>query len=96
MVSLLANHQKYSNHTISWNENTRCSCRRSHDLNFQCEHEHKHDGCFIAEKFGTRWLQNHVYDKIHSTPMNPNTEDDYSQNNDDVNITLMIVVQTQI
>ena len=80
----LLNTDDYTKHTISWNENAQCPCSRSHDLDFQCEHELKHDGCFLAEKFGTRWLQNHVYNKMHSTPMNPNAEDDYSQKNVDI------------
>ena len=42
--------------TYSWSENERCPCKRSHNLNFQCEHELKLDVRFIAEKFSTRWL----------------------------------------
>ena len=79
-----SNTDEYSNYMISWNEYAQCPCRHSHDLDFQCEHELKHDGCFIAEKFGTRWLQNHVYDKMHSTTTNPDTEYDCFLNNDDV------------
>ena len=64
-----------SKHTIiKWNENACCPCPCSHNLDFQCEHELKYDGRFIADKLGSQWLQNHVYDKMHPVQIFQDTQ----------------------
>ena len=70
---------------IKWKENERCPCPCSHDLDFQCEHKLKDDGRFISDKFGSRWLQNHVYDKMHYVPTFQDTQEECSINDIDNN-----------
>ena len=59
-----AGSEGYMAQSVSWPLNKGCPCWRSHNLDFQCEHELKHDRLFIANKFGDRWLQDYQYAKI--------------------------------
>ena len=85
IYSKSGNIDQFSQNTISWPENAHCLYSHSRDLDFQCEHELRHDIFFIVEKFLSRWLQNYVYDKIHSAQTNHNSEEDYTLNNIDNN-----------